>query len=88
MNVQFTPAQNANFTFQCTLDGALYTIIVTFNFFSQRYYINIYDSSNNLILCRALTGSPLDTDIDLVNGYFQTSTLVYRGPTRQFEINP
>jgi len=30
----------------------------------------------------------LSWDLDLAGGYFQTSTLVYRDPTRQFEVSP
>lgn len=84
----FAPTQTANVQFQPTLDGATCTVIVTWNVFGQRYYINIYDLNGNLILCRSLVGSPLGFDIDLVKQYFKTSSMVYRAPTQQFEVVP
>jgi hypothetical protein len=152
----------ASFQFSPTLDGQQYTAIVTWNLEGQRYYLNLYDLSNNLITCRARVGSPggfplqslswsggivtattvtphgyppasfvtlsitgaapdgfnvqnaqcyvtgpstftyavstapgaatmfgaASRDIDLVGGYFETSTMVFREGTQNFEVAP
>lgn len=57
--IDFAPASNANFTFQATFDGQVYNVIVNWNLFGARYYINIYTTSGALIVCRPLIGSPL-----------------------------
>jgi hypothetical protein len=85
--VNFNPSPNANFQFNLTLDTFSYVAICTFNIYSQRYYINIYDTYGNLIVARPVIGSPDNYDIDLILGYF-TSTLVYRVSSQNFEINP
>jgi len=83
--VDFNPSLTSNFIFQPTLDGNVYTAIVNWNVFGQRYYLNLYDLSGNLVLCIALIESPDNYDISLVNGYF-TTKLVYRESSTQFEI--
>lgn len=85
--VNFQPSPDAPFQFQPTLDGTVYNVIVTWNPFGLRYYINIYTLSGERILTFPLIGSPLNYDISLVAGYF-TSTLIYREPNAQFEISP
>jgi hypothetical protein len=83
--IQFAPSISANFQFKATLDGLVYNVVVTYNIYGERYYINIYDTSNTLILCMPLIGSPLEYNISLTAGYF-TTMLIYREPNRQFEI--
>ena len=83
--VNFTPNPYSNFQFQATLDGANYTVVVTWNLYGQRYYISIYTLTNHLVVISPLIGSPLDYDISLTAGYFDTK-LVYREPMQQFEI--
>jgi len=84
----FNPAPNVNFQFNCTLDGNPYTIIVNWNNYTPRYYINVYDTAGQLIVINPLIGSPNDFNINLVFGYFQTSTLVYKASSNQFEVTP
>jgi hypothetical protein len=86
--VDFVPSTTTNFQFQATLDGNIYVVFVTWNLFGQRYYLEIYDLSNNLVVSLPQIGSPLDYDINLVAGYFTTSTLVWRVQNNQFEITP
>ena len=38
----FTPSSKSAPQFQPTFDGAQYTVIVTWNLFGQRYYVNCY----------------------------------------------
>lgn len=83
--IYFAPTTNANFQFNATLDGTVYNIVITYNFYGERYYVNIYNTTNVLVVCLALIGSPLDYNISLTAGYF-TTQLIYREPNRQFEI--
>jgi hypothetical protein len=55
--IPFTPSLSQAFQFQPTLDGVLYSAVVTWNSFAQRYYLNLYDLSGNLILATGLTES-------------------------------
>jgi len=55
---QFTPSATQNFTFQPVLDGALYTITLTFPAYSQRYYLDISDTNGTLIAHLPVLGSP------------------------------
>lgn len=88
MSVQitpFAPSASANFQFSATLDGNPYTIICTFNTHGQRYYINVFDSTQVRALTRPVVGSPDDYDISLTLGYF-TTKIVYRVSTSSFEV--
>jgi hypothetical protein len=84
----FVPNPNSAFEFKPTLDGVVYSVTVTWNLFGQRWFFNIYTQSGVLILSAALIGSPPNYDIDLVEFYFTTSTLIFRESTQQFEVNP
>ena len=86
--VQFNPSPYANFQFNPELDGTSYTATCTWNTYSSRYYINIYDNYGTLIVTNPLIASPNDFDINLVYGYFQTSRLVYRESSNNFEVIP
>ena len=55
--VDFVPSPVAPFQFQATFDSAQYNVIVTWNEFGERYYINVYDLASNLILARAIASS-------------------------------
>jgi len=83
--IRFTPSNNSNFQFQVTLDGSQYNIIVNWNIYGERYYVNIYDVNNTLVVCLPLIGSPLNYNISLTAGYF-TTQLVYRVQNNQFEV--
>lgn len=83
----FQPSSSAPFQFQPTLDGAVYTVIVTWSLAGQRYYANVYALDGTLIAIVPVIGSPLHYDINLVGGYF-ASTLVFREASNQFEVSP
>jgi len=83
--IQFVPTNNSNFRFQATFDGSVYNVIVNWNIYGQRYYVNIYNLNNKLIVALPLIGSPLNYNISLTAGYF-TTQLVYRAPTQQFQV--
>jgi len=92
--VNFYQPSNAPFQFQATLDGVSYTCTVPWNLFGQRYYLTVSTLDGTVVVNLPLIGSPLNpnalpnVDINLVRGYFQTSTLVWREDNSQFEINP
>jgi hypothetical protein len=71
--VTFTPSTNSVFSFQPSLNGTLYNVTVTWNIFGQRFYVNVYDLSNNLILARALvsSGPTLQASFTWANGWAQ-----------------
>ena len=83
--VPFTPSPSANFQFQLTLDGQQYNAICTFNPYGQRYYVNIYDTTQTLALARPVVPSPNSYDISITLGFFATK-LVYRESTGNFEV--
>ena len=56
--VPFTPTAISAFSFQATLDGSLYQVLVTWNLYSQGWFINILDADNALVLCEPAVGSP------------------------------
>lgn len=84
----FTPSVSKNFSFQPTLDGQVYSIAVTWSLFGQRWLVNCYDLSENLIFARPLRSSPNNADINMAAGFFNRSLLVYREQTRNFEVTP
>lgn len=83
--VAFTPSKTAPFQFEATLDGVVHNIIVTWNTYRQGYYINVYDTSMNLVVCKPMIGSPPNHSINLLFGYF-TSTMSYFVAANQFLI--
>ena len=86
--ILFNPQSTSNFQFNPVLDGVTYVAVCTWNIYSPRYYISIYDTSRNLIVSRPIIGSPDDYDINLLFGYFKTSKLIYRVSSASFEITP
>jgi hypothetical protein len=84
----FTPTATQNFQFQPTLDGVVYTCLVTWNVSAQRWYISCYTLSGQLVVSMALVGSPVHYDINLFGAYFTSSKLVFRQGTQQFEVTP
>ena len=74
-----------NFQFQPTFDGQVYNVIQTYLKFSDRFYVNIYDQSSNLIVSLPLIGSPPYQNISMTAGYFKTQ-LVYRPDLLQFQV--
>lgn len=85
---QFTPSVNQNFTFSPTLDGQVYNIVITWSLFGQRWLVNCYDLSANLVFARPLRASPDAYDINIAGGYFVLSTLIYRESSNNFEVLP
>ena len=59
----FQPTATAPQQFNATLDGDPYTILVTWELFDQRYYINVHDQTNTLVVCEPVIGSPTPLDL-------------------------
>jgi siroheme synthase (precorrin-2 oxidase/ferrochelatase) len=83
----FVPSPLETFQFTPTFDGSQYTVTVTWNTASQRWFVNVTDQGANLIFALPMIGSPPGINISMTAGYFQ-STLVYRPSTQQFEVSP
>lgn len=81
----FVPSQIANFQFQPTLDGQVYTVTVPWQLFGQRYYFTLSDLQGNLIGYAPLIASPQGYDISLVQQFGFTDALVYRAANNSFE---
>jgi hypothetical protein len=86
--IPFQPTDTQVFTFIPTFDGNQYNLAVRWNLGGRRWYILLYDLNGNLILCRSMVASPDNDDINLVEFYFNTSTLIYRDSTNSFEVEP
>lgn len=56
--IPFIPSNISAPRFSATLDGQQYTIYVTWNHASLRYYLNLYDSSGNWVLTVPLLTTP------------------------------
>jgi hypothetical protein len=79
MTQQFTfrPSNAVAPSFQAVLDDRLCNIVLTWNVAGQRYYINIYNTSGNLVVARSLveTGESLSlNNLSWANGIV-TATL-------------
>lgn len=86
--ISFAPNNSASppFSATVTLDNVSYQLIVTWNIAGQRWYASLQDQSGVAIWTGALVGSPLGYDILLAPGIFQSSTLLYRADTGNFEV--
>lgn len=83
----FTPSSTQPFEFQPILDGVQYVALIKWNLFGRRYYLELYQVDGTRVITTAVVGSPLDYDISLVGGLFE-STLVFREQSQQFEVSP
>lgn len=87
---QFQPSAQNVFTFQPTFDGEQYTVTVTWNLFGQRYYVNCFDLSNNLIFSLPLLGSPDGLTVQSLawdNGVVTVTTEVPHGYRAGVNVN-
>lgn len=86
--LQLVPGASPPWKGQFTLDGQAYQGIVTWNFAAQRYYMSLAQNNQPPVWYGPLIGSPSGFDIYLAPGVFQTSTILYRADTGNFEVNP
>lgn len=78
--VNFVPSQSSAFQTQVTLDGVVYTLTVTWNLFSQRYYINVNTLSGALVLSLPLVGSPVGVTLASLSWAFGIVTATTTTP--------
>jgi len=88
--IAFTPNNNSSppFSQTVTLDNVSYSLNAFWNISGQRWFCSLVDQSGTSIWTGALVGSSLTFDILLAPGIFQTSTLLYREDTGNFEVTP
>ena len=63
----FTPSNQSAPTFQPTLDENVCTVVVTWNLFGQRYYVNCYGQDANLVFTVPLIESPPSLTIQTID---------------------
>lgn len=73
--VDFLPTATKPFQFNPTLDGASYSLVVTWGLAGQRWYFNLYDQTGALVVYLPLIGSPSGVDIESMT-WDQTTRLV------------
>ncbi len=88
--VAFQPNPNSAPPFQATItmDGGSYSLTTLWNLYRGGYYVNIAAQDGTVEWMGALVGSPPAANIYMAPGVFQTSTILYRASTGNFEINP
>jgi hypothetical protein len=85
----FNPTPTAVFQFAPTLNGVLYTAIVTWSFFGQRYYLNLYLANGGAwVLTYPAIASSSAAPINLVAGYIPGAVLWYDVVNSQFVTEP
>lgn len=77
---QFVPTATAPFQFQAILDGAAFNVVITWGLFRQDWYINVFDLSQNLVVSRALVGSPVGVTIASITWAFGFVTMKTAAP--------
>ena len=76
----FAPSPIAPFQFSPTLDRQTCISIVTWNTFGQRWYLNIYNQSQTLIVCTPVVSSPPTIPIAGITWANGTATLTTQTP--------
>lgn len=82
----FAPTTSANFTFTPTLDGTEYTVLVNWSLFGNRWIINVFTLQGVLVFQKPLRTSPDGSNINMAEGYFTSTQLVYRASSDTFEV--
>jgi hypothetical protein len=83
--IAFQPTQFGPFRLQPTLDGNVYTGVVPWGLFGQRWYFSLFALDGTRVFTLPLIGSPNNYDISLTAGYFDTP-LIFREASQQFEV--
>lgn len=75
----FVPSDTAvpPFSFEFATEGDTYTAQCTWNFANQGWYLQIFDSSQNLAINHPLISSPVATPQNLAPGIFSNSIIYY-----------
>lgn len=86
----FSPTASAVFGFQATLDGVLYSVTVPWNVSRQDWYLQVRGAQGGLVANVPRVGSPPppQNGVNLVGGYFTTSTMYYYPDSGTFVVTP
>ncbi len=76
----FQPTATRVFSFNANLDGAPYVVRVPWLAFGQRWYIEIYDQNQDLIVNKALVSSPAPVAISSATWAYSVVTIETDGP--------
>lgn len=82
--INFSPDNDVQFSFQCTINNNTVFVTIPFNNYSKRYYIKINDSSGDTKVFMPLVASSENYDINLAIP-FEPGKLVYRESMSRFE---
>lgn len=80
--VNFSPSPQSPFQFQPTLDGDVYSGIVTWGLFGRRYYLNLFTLGGVLIFSLPLIGSSVGVEIQSITwerGFVTVTTAAAHG---------
>lgn len=86
--MQTVPFFEQPIQFYTTLDGERHTAYIRWNFAGERWFIWLYDSTNDLIMCNPVIESTREQPNNLLAGYFFNNTMIYNEFTNSFEITP
>lgn len=86
-NYPFTGNERESMAFTPVLDSTVYNCQIKWNIAAQRWYLLITDNSGNTVLNTALVGSESSGGINLINGVFTSTTLIWREKNGQIEVN-
>lgn len=81
------PTSSPPFQSAVTLDNATYGLSCWWSLLGRWFY-TIADHSGTPVYTGALVGSSTNNSVFLAPGIFQTSTILYRTGTGNFEITP
>lgn len=73
--------------FNLTLDGDRYTAFIRWNFAGLRWFIWLYTSTGDLIMCNPIIESTRDKPINMLNGYFFSNSMIYNTFVSSFELS-
>lgn len=86
VNYPFTGREQSSMTFSPILDGNVYTCQMKWNIAAQRWYLQITDSSDNTVMNTAVVGSTTSGCINLIEGVFTATTMIWREKNGQIEV--
>lgn len=84
--IPFKPPANKPFTFQATIGGTQLFGTVPFNLYANRFYLQLKDGKNQIVVYMPLIASPDTYDINLAIA-FTPGKLIYRASSSQFEAS-
>lgn len=85
--IQFAQPKNRAFTFTAVFSSGLSLFAsVPFNLYARRYYLQLTDNNNNVVVYTPLIESPDGYDFNLALPYSPNS-IVFRKSSNNFEVS-